>query len=205
MKTFTISTLGAGLIAIALFTFMQSAQGSHHNKHGGHDPHCAHGDQTQNTNGDYTNFPTVGWEQTVEVNIPHPSEEVCPLFEPSGRFLVYKWWNPATTLRQPNGDNLEGLVTVSNTHGHDIVLMVTEHDPDEGTMQYLVLWDDFELQRIDISCTANDNNSTKVVWLERNAGIHENGVSMVSSFVEKGHLVNVVNRYAERVDEYLQD
>ena len=47
-----------------------------------------------------------------------------------------------------------------------------------------VLWDDFELQRIDIRCEQGETeNSTKFTWSERNAGIHENGVSMVSDTV----------------------
>ena len=83
---------------------------------------------------------------------------------------------------------------------------MTEHQPKIGYLQYLVLWDDFELQRIDITCKPGEfENSTKVIWSERNAGIHENGVSMVSGFVEGGKLKDVVDRYSREVEKYLQN
>ena len=126
------------------------------------------------------------------------------MFLPDGRHLIYSWWNP-TVLRTAKGKTLKGLVTVSNMHSLVIYLVVTEHEPEQGHIQYLVLWDDFELQRIDITCVeGKTKESTRVVWRERNAGLHQNGVSMVTQFVEGGHLKGVVERYAKAAEEYLR-
>ena len=155
--------------------------------------------------GETAKFPTVGFEETHKVNIPYSTEEVCPLFEPSGRHLIYKWWE-TTTLRKPQGDTLKGLMTVSGVSDHEIFLLVTQHEPEDGYMQYLVLWDDFELQRIDITCVEGRNKaSTEVTWTERNAGLHERGVSIVSDFVEGGNLKAVVERYAEKAEKYIRN
>ncbi|MEM7159718.1 MAG: hypothetical protein AAF799_43155 [Myxococcota bacterium] len=150
-------------------------------------------------------FPTVGFERRVELELPFAATQVCPLFEPSGRNLLYEWWEP-TVLRPARGQTLEGLVTVSTLHeSHEVFLVVTEHEPERGHLQYMVLWDDFELQRVDITCVEGASSaSTKVEWLERNAGLHDEGVSMVSSFVMGGALDRVVERYGDNVEKTLR-
>lgn len=175
-----------------------------HGKHGG-----AHGGgktETSAEDGEKGTFPTVGFEKTHEVTIPFPVTDVQQFFEPKWRYLVYKWAKDPTVLREAEGDTLVGLIMVSTTHGHDIVLTVKEHEPEHGYIQYVVLWDDFELQRIDITCEEGEKKgTTKVTWKERNAGIHENGVQMVSQFVKKGHLEHVVERYATGIEEHLRN
>ena len=150
-------------------------------------------------------FPTVGFEERIDVAIPFSSTEVCPLFEPAGRFLMYDWWEP-TVLRDAEGETLEGLLMAARGFNLDILLEVTEHIPDEGQIQYIVLWDDFELQRIDITCVAGETaDSTNIVWNERNAGLHANGVSLVTAFVEGGNIGALVERYAQNATQYLED
>ena len=197
------------MLIIANLLLFSSCGHSHDHEHG-HEHHQA---PTQQSNPPYANllgeepinFPTIGFEQSHEVIIPFSTIEVCPLFEPDGRHLIYDWWNP-TVLREGKDGTLKGLMTVSTYQEHEIFLIVTEHRPDAGHLQYLVLWDDFELQRIDITCEQGETaSSTKVIWTERNAGIHENGVSMVSHFVKDGHLVGIVEKYSKKVEEHLQN
>lgn len=158
-----------------------------------------------------TNFPIVGFEQTIEAEIPFPVDDVFPLFEPAGRNLMYSWWNPATTLREAATGTMNNLVTVSQPHGHgsspiDVFLAVTDYNSANKTIQYIVLWDDFELQRIDIKCEqGTTTNSTKVVWTERNAGFHQNGVSAVTNFVQSGELATAVEHYAKGIENFLKD
>ncbi|MEM7119136.1 MAG: hypothetical protein AAF614_42355 [Chloroflexota bacterium] len=150
-------------------------------------------------------FPTVGFEERAEVMIPFSVTEVCPLFEPAGRFLLYDWWEP-TILREAEGASLAGLIMITEVSGVEVLLTVTQHAPDAGQLQYIVLWGDFELQRIDITCQEGDTaDSTIVVWNERNAGIHENGVSMVTTFVQGGNIQANLERYGQNVTQYLQE
>ena len=200
-----ICGLGFGLAAASCFAFVSSQQG--HGSHGSQEAHGSHDEQTRipKAGKKKKKFPTVGFEERHEVTIPFPTGDVCPLFEPEGRNLIYSWWNP-TVLREPEGKTLKGLVTVSEMSSHEIYLIVTEHNPEQGHLQYLVLWDDFELQKIDITCEeGRTKQTTKVIWNERNAGLHKNGVSMVSKFVKGGHLKAVVERYAQQAEKYLQD
>lgn len=188
------------------------AHGTHggddaHGSQGSDDVHGTHGsDDTQaSSEGGEGLFPTVGFEERAEVTVPFVSTEVCPLFEPAGRFLMYDWWEP-TILREAEGETLKGLIMAARGFDLDILLVVTEHAPSDGRLQYIVLWGDFELQRIDITCVEGKTaNSTNVVWNERNAGMHENGVSMVTDFVEGGNIRKVVERYAQNATKYLQD
>lgn len=85
-----------------------------------------------------------------------------------------------------------------------MLLKVTKHDPDKGHIQYLALWDDFEIQRIDIYCKPGiAQNTTEVKWIEHNAGLYDKGVSLVSKFVEEGHLVQAVERYTSNIEKHL--
>ena len=179
-----------------------SEASSHESNDGSHG--SDHSEQAAASTGE-GQFPTVGFEEQVEVTIPFPIAEVCPLFEPAGRFLTYDWWNP-TILREAEGETLEGLIMGARGFDLDILLFVTQHNPAEGQIQYNVLWGDFELQRIDITCVEGDTpGSTNVIWNERNAGIHENGVSLVTAFVEGGNIRATVERYAENATQYLED
>ena len=183
-----------------------SEAGSHGSEAGSHASHGSDGEQagTSQLTGE-GQFPTVGFEERYETTVPFSSTEVCPLFEPAGRFLMYDWWDP-TILREAEGETLEGLLMAARGFDLDILLTVTEHAPDEGQIQYVVLWDDFELQRIDITCVEGETaDSTRVVWNERNAGIHENGGSLVTAFVEGGNIATIVEGYAQNVTQYLQD
>ena len=188
------------------------ARGTHrggdaHGSQGSDDAHGSQGsDDTQRSSeGGEGLFPTVGFEERVDVTISFVSTEVCPLFEPAGRFLIYDWWNP-TILREAEGETLEGLIMAARGFDLDILLVVTEHAPSDGRLQYIVLWGDFELQRIDITCIEGETaGSTQVIWNERNAGLHENGVSMVTSFVEGGNIQSIVEKYAQNATQYLQD
>ncbi|MEM7372452.1 MAG: hypothetical protein AAF587_27780 [Bacteroidota bacterium] len=184
------------LTSLVIFSFCSCGQ---------HTPHGSQSNPSQINPGPPATFPTVGFEQSHEVMIPFSIDKVWPLLEPNGRHLIYDWWNP-TVLREGKEESLIGQVTVTEYHSHEIFLIVTKHNPEQMYLQYLVLWDDFELQRIDITCKEGaTKNSTIVVWTERNAGIHENGVSMVSEFVQGGHLVDVVERYSKQIEEYLKD
>ena len=90
--------------------------------------------------------------------------------------------------------------------GLEVFLTVTEYSESDKHIQYLVQWGDFELQRIDITAQkGTTQESTKVFWTERNAGMHENGVFLVSQFIEGGHMIEVVERYARGIEEYLKN
>lgn len=152
---------------------------------------------------DPVNFPTVGFKQTVVANIPFAVEKVAPLFEPAGRTLLYDWWKP-TVIREENESSLNNLFTVSQVDGIEVFLAVQKHEADKNYLQYIVLWGDFELQRIDITCEQGATaNETKVTWTEWNAGFHSNGVSMVTQFVTSGVLSESVERYAKNVEAQL--
>lgn len=153
---------------------------------------------------DVAQFPTVGFEVSHEATIAFPTRDVCPLYEPSGRFLLYDDWDP-TVLREPDGDTLVGLITTSQSFGLEVILNVTEHTPDEGHIRYVALWDDFEVQRIDIACREGATaGSTTVVWTERNAGLHEKGTSMVTTFIEAGGVRINAENYARNIAAHLQ-
>lgn len=160
------------------------------------------------TAGEYATFPTIGFEETVELDIPFSSARVCPLFEPDGRKFLYEWWEPIV-VKAPEGETLKGLMTYTEYDGLgglSVYLTVTKHAPADGYMQYLVLWGDFEIQRIDISCAPGHTDlTTRVVWSERNAGLHDNGVSLVSQFVEGGYLKQVVEGYGQAIEAHLKD
>lgn len=150
-------------------------------------------------------FPTVGFEVIEETTVAFAPSEVCPLYEPSGRFLLYDDWDP-TVLREADGDTLVGQITTSLSFGLEVILTVTDHAPEQGRIQYVALWDDFEVQRIDIACSAGDSpDSTTVVWTERNAGLHENGTSMVTTFIEAGGVRINADNYANNIAEYLEN
>ena len=152
-------------------------------------------------------FPVVGLERRAETSIAYPPETVCPYLEPAGRHLIYPWWDP-TVLREPDGDTLVGLTTVSFPHGDHsrtpIYLIVTQHRPDEGYLQYQVLWGDFELQRITITCRGDGGDGTHATWLERNAGLHERGVPAVTDYIEGGHVEQGFAAYGQRIAEAIE-
>lgn len=148
-------------------------------------------------------FPTIGYVKTHEEIIEFPVEQVFPLFEPQGRVLLYDNWNP-TILKEGDNGTLTGMVIYSKYDNLDVMLTVREYHPEKGHIQYLVVWDDFEIQRIDIYCTSIENgNSTNVKWVEHNAGLYEKGIPLVKMFVEEGFLVKAVQRYTTNVSEKL--
>jgi hypothetical protein len=80
-----------------------------------------------------TNFETIGFEQTHEVEIPFTVDKVFPLYKPENRNLVYSWWNP-TILRDGNEGTPEGQVSVSRADPNgdlDVSLTVTEYNQDK--------------------------------------------------------------------------
>ena len=155
--------------------------------------------------GEITNFPAVGFKVVYKDTISYPLKKVFPLFEPQGRSLLYENWDP-TILREGNNESLKGQILFSKYDEMDVMLTVTEYDPEIGHIQYLVIWDDFELQRIDINCVnGNTENSTEITWIEHNAGLYEKGVPLVSMFVEEGFLVKAVQRYIENVKTQLNN
>jgi len=150
-------------------------------------------------------FPTVGYIKVHEETINFPVEKVFPLFEPQGRTLLYKNWNP-TVLREGINGSLKGQVLFSKNDDLDVMLTVREYNPEKGHIQYLVVWDDFEIQRIDIYCTqAETENSTIVKWVEHNAGLYEKGIPLVKMFVEEGHLDKAVERYVKNIKKQLKN
>ena len=68
-----------------------------------------HTETSQSTKLGENQFPTVGLEERVESTIPFPVADVCPLYEPMGRFLMYEWWDPII-LQEAEGDTLDGLI-----------------------------------------------------------------------------------------------
>lgn len=185
------------LTALVLFVFVLGACGdsSYHNNE-------ENIKDTSTTT--LTKFPTIGFKKVHEKVIPYPVEKVFPLFEPQGRPLLYEKWNP-TVLRQGENGSLKGHVEFSKYDELDVFLTVTEYHPENGHIQYLAVWDDFEIQRIDIYCTVQNENKTKVKWVEHNAGLYEKGVSLVSMFVEDGYLIKVVERYMNNVKKRLDN
>lgn len=217
MKTKSITMLMFGLATTAIAscstTLHESNLISHESESASHGNHeeshgSAHNGQAGTLQSHATGegqFPTVGFEERAQVSIPFSVAEVCPLFEPAGRSLLYNWWKPII-LREAKGETLKGLIMLAEVSGLEVLLTVTEHTPDAGQIQYIVLWGDFELQRIDITCSEGETaDSTNVVWNERNAGIHENGVSMVTTFVEGGNIQTNLERYGQNMAQYLQD
>lgn len=152
-----------------------------------------------------TNFPVVGFKVVYKDTISFSVEKVFPLFEPKGRPLLYDNWNP-TVLREGKNDSLEGQVLFSKYDDLDVMLTVTKYNPENGHIQYLVIWDDFEIQRIDINCTQGETvNSTIITWVEHNAGLYEKGVPLVSMFVQEGYLIKVVKNYINNIKMQLSN
>ncbi|MEP0262887.1 hypothetical protein [Dokdonia sp.] len=178
----------------------------HHGK--SHDSHSAKNTASkENKVGSETiiSFPTVGYKVVYKDIISFPINRVFPLFEPQGRTLLYDNWNP-TLLREGKNGTLEGQVLFSKYDELDVMLTVTEYDSEKGHIQYLVVWDDFEIQRIDIYCKKGEReNSTAVTWIEHNAGLYEKGVPLVRMFVEEGFLVKAVQRYINNIKNRLDN
>lgn len=150
------------------------------------------------------NFPAVAFKKVHEEMIPFPVEKVFPLFEPQGRNLLYKNWDPVVLRKGENG-SLKGQVEFSKYDELDVMLTVREYNPQEGHIQYFVVWDDFEIQRIDIYCKPGEKeNTTKMTWIEHNAGLYEKGEYLMSMFVKDGHLDKVVERYVNNIKHKLQ-
>jgi hypothetical protein len=127
------------------------------------------------------------------------------LFESDGRNLLYENWDP-TELKPGQNGTLKGQVLFSNYEEMDVMLTVREHHPEDGHIQYLVIWDDFEFQRIDIYCTSiDDGKSTHVKWVEHNAGLYEKGTPLVTMFCTEGYQEMVVQRYYDNVKKKLSE
>lgn len=192
-------------LALLLISFSSCGQHGHGTSHGSHSEKSKTTLSTDTQSKSLTNFPTVGFKKIHEETIPYPVDKVFPLFEPQGRPLLYSKWKP-TVLRKGENGSLKGHVEFSKYDSLDVLLTVTEYNPKEGYIQYLVVWDDFEIQRIDIYCKQGEKkNSTKVTWVEYNAGLYEKGVSLVSMFVKEGYLVKVVERYIKGIENRLQN
>lgn len=191
---------------IVLFCMISSCEQSHnsHNKEQNQDDLIKTNEKKEGIeSGSATKFPVVGFRKVHEEIIPFPIEKVFPLFEPEGRPLLYENWKP-TVLREGKEGSLKGRIEFSKYDMLDVFLKVTEYNPEKGHIQYLAIWDDFEIQRIDIFCSSGEEkNTTNLKWVEHNAGLYEKGVSLVSMFVEEGHLVKAVERYANNVENYL--
>ena len=188
--------------------------GQHHNGkgHGSHTTtHNNHTSKSEQKNIEnlesesVESFPTVGFKAVYKDTIAYPVKDVFPLFEPQGRNLLYPNWNP-TELRKGENGTVKGQVLFSKYDDLDVMLTVTDYNLEKGHIRYLVVWDDFEIQRIDIYCTKGETeNSTAITWLEYNAGLYEKGVPLVSMFVEKGYLVKVVKRYIDNIENQLKN
>lgn len=152
-----------------------------------------------------SNFPVIGFKKIHEKTIPFPIEKVFPLFEPQGRHLLYDNWKP-TTLKEGKEGSLIGRIEFSKYNDLDVLLKVTKHNPNKGHIQYLAVWDDFEIQRIDIFCKKGiDKNTTELKWVEHNSGLYEKGVSLVNKFVLEGHLEEAVERYSNNIEMQLNN
>ncbi len=174
-----------------------------HNHHGPLDTTVDEKLQDNEKSGEATTFPTVGYRKVYERSIPFPVEKVFPLIEPQGRSLLYEKWKP-TVLREGKGETLKGHVEFSTDGELDVFLTVTEHNPADKHIQYLIVWGDFEIQRIDIYCSPGQNqNTTRLTWVEYNAGLYKKGVTLVGKFVEEGYLIKVVERYLSNIIEHL--
>lgn len=153
--------------------------------------------------GPATKFPVIGFKKVHEDTIPYPVEKVFPMFEPQGRHLLYENWEP-TVLKEGQEGSLIGQIEFSKYDKLDVLLKVTKHNPEKGHIQYLAVWDDFEIQRIDIFCRPGIvENTTELKWIEHNVGLYKKGVSLVSKFVEEGYLVEAIERYTSNIEKYL--
>ncbi len=192
------------LILILTLLSTLSACGQHGNRHS-----HAHNNESKQLNvanensGTLENIPAVAFKKVHEATIPFPVEKVFPLFEPQGRYLLYSKWNP-TILRKGEKGSLKGQIEFSKYSDLDVILTVRDYNPEEGYIQYLVIWDDFEIQRIDIICKPGEKeNTTNMTWIEHNAGLYEKGEYLVSKFVKEGYLDNAVERYVNNIKKKL--
>ena len=152
-----------------------------------------------------TNFPVVGFKKEYEETIEFSVEKVFPLFEPKGRTLLYANWKP-TILREGMNSSLKGHVEFSKYDDLNVMLTVTKYNKEKGYIQYFITWDDFEIQRIDIFCIqGKKENTTKIKWVEYNAGLYEKGEKLVSAFVKEGYLVKAVQRYINNIKKQLEN
>lgn len=204
MKTRLLSIAFLSLFVLAS-CHGQHGKGGHGNGHG------SHADKSEQINSDkakvdtVAKFPSVAYKKVHVEIIPFAVEKVFPLFEPQGRSLLYENWKP-TILREGENGSLKGQMIYSKYDELDVVLTVREYNPEEGHIQYLAVWDDFEIQRIDIFCKpADKKNTTEVTWIEHNAGLYKKGDYLVTMFVNEGHLSNAVERYAKNITEKLQN
>ncbi|CAM1359110.1 hypothetical protein [Tenacibaculum xiamenense] len=150
-------------------------------------------------------FPTVGFKAVYKDTIAYSVNNVFPLFEPRGRKLLYSNWDPIELKKGEKG-TLKGQVLFSKYDDLDVMLTVTDYNPEKGHIQYLVIWDDFEIQRIDIYCTqGKTKNATEITWLEYNAGLYEKGTPLVSKFIEEGYIFKIVKRYLTNIKHKLDN
>lgn len=201
-------------ITILIFTalFITGCNGQHHKGHGTHSSthnnHFPNSPQENDENLEsetVETFPTVGFKAVYKDTIQFSVKDVFPLFEPQGRNLLYPNWNP-TELRKGENGTIKGQVLFSKYDDLDVMLTVTDYNPKKGHIQYLVVWDDFEIQRIDINCTkGKTENTTEITWLEYNAGLYDKGTPLVSKFVEEGYLFKVVKRYITNIENQLKN
>ncbi|AZQ60732.1 hypothetical protein EI427_00460 [Flammeovirga pectinis] len=150
-------------------------------------------------------FPTVGYKVVHKDTIPYAVAKVFPLLEPKGRKLLYENWDPIELKKGEEG-TLKGLMLYSKYDEMDVTLTVTQYNPEKGHIQYLVIWDDFEIQRIDIFCVkGTTENSSIIKWVEHNAGLYEKGIPLVKMFIEEGYCIKAVDRYLNNIQNQLQD
>lgn len=199
---------------ILVLLLVTSCNGQHHNSkgHGSHSSsHNSHSSESEQENiknlksKSIETFPTVGFKVVYKDTIPYSAKEVFPLFEPQGRNLLYPNWKPIELRKGENG-TVKGQVLFSKYDELDVMLTVTDYNSKNGHIQYLVVWDDFEIQRIDIYCTQGETeNLTEITWLEYNAGLYKKGTPLVSKFVEDGYLFKVVDRYISNIKSQLKN
>lgn len=196
------------ILTLVLATLLVTGcNGQHHNGKG-HSSHTEQSNQEKIENLEsesVESFPTVGFKVVYKDTIPYSIKNVFPLFEPQGRNLLYENWNP-TLLKEGKNGTLERQILFSKYDELDVMLTVTEYNPEKGHIQYLVVWDDFEIQRIDIYCTkGKTENLTVITWIEHNAGLYEKGIPLVSKFVKEGYLVKAVKRYVSNIENKLKN
>lgn len=153
-------------------------------------------------------FKIVAFFRKVQFGFRQPIEAVSPFFAPKWRKLLYPWWLPEV-LAVPKGRGLVGLVQrvipPSLDEGRGIILTVHDHkqDPQDWQIYYAVLWGDYELQQIRISCSPNTSGGTEAEWAEKMVGFGSHGVKPVSEFVETKCLEARVKTYRDAIEAYL--
>jgi len=151
-------------------------------------------------------FVPVFFDKTEDIQIDGKPERVFQYFEPKWRKFMYHWWELKEVFVPSNGSLLGASFRVSPPNHEDkeaIFVNVTHLDTDAKEIQYSIMWGDYELQKIEITCKSNPRGGTTARIRTMTYGLTPEGNKAVTEYSTQGGEQAGNARYAKELNKYL--